>query len=47
MTLLNLENGINNIKKISLKLPSKSGVYKMISARNEIESNLKSQNQNN
>ena len=24
MTLLNLENGINNIKKISLKLPSKS-----------------------
>ena len=36
MTLLNLENGINNIKKISLKLPSKSGVYKMISVRNEI-----------
>ena len=36
MTLLNLENGINNIKRISLKLPSKSGVYKMISVRNEI-----------
>ena len=36
MTLLNLENGINNIKKISLKLPSKSGVYKMISVKNEI-----------
>ena len=36
MTLLNLENGINNIKKISLKLPSKSGVYKMISVRNEV-----------
>ena len=36
MTLLNLENGINNIKKISLKLPSKSGVYKKISVKNEI-----------
>ena len=36
MTLLNLENGINNIKKITLKFPSKSGVYKMISLKNEI-----------
>ena len=36
MTLLNLQNGINNIKKISLKLPSKTCLYKMISVRNEI-----------
>ena len=36
MTLLNLEKGIKNIKRISLKLPSKSGVYKMISVKNEI-----------
>ena len=36
MTLLNLENGINNIKRITLKFPSKSGVYKMISLKNEI-----------
>lgn len=36
MTLFNLEYGINNIKRISLKLPSKSGVYKMISIKNEI-----------
>ena len=36
MSLLSLEKGIENIKKIVANLPSNSGVYKMISIRNEV-----------
>ena len=36
MSLLSLELGIENIKKNASNLPSNSGVYKMISAKNEV-----------
>ncbi|OUU61724.1 MAG: excinuclease ABC subunit C [Alphaproteobacteria bacterium TMED62] len=36
MSLLNLERGIKNIKKIASNLPFNSGVYKMISSKNEV-----------
>ena len=36
MQNLNLEIGINTIKKYSEQLPYKSGIYKMISSSNEV-----------